>query len=341
MRYLLMLFLISLMTSSCGQKGEVSSAKFKIFSSSIIGDPLVLFPGGLIVFGRSLDGAQSFVLPYNPGLELELKKGSWEFGTVGWMGAQIMEGQQQCSFQTIEINSELFTINFNMNYQNCVNGRTVDGSYLVNKRFYDTALNSFKTLNVSTCSSSITTCSGASQGVPVSFRVTVPLEIKGINITAGAGAGLQSRCYSGGSGAVAPPHGGVNGFIGTKITIFSDGSCILGANDYFFKNGFGKELNETILDANATAVIKRGAMSINGTTNYDAGLALAPFMGTIDPADPPIGVASQSALYYNAAATASPVSAAAGQYSYFGFDGAAWTWSVPTATSSVRLFLQL
>lgn len=220
MKKLLFILMISFMIVSCGQKSEPSKAKFKIFSGNLT-NPQATFLGGLLIMGRSVDGTQSFTMAYQSGLELELKKGSWEFATIGWIGTKPMEGNQQCSYQAAEISADVFTVNFNMTRQGCLNLSTSEGNRFTDPIFYNFingTYNGFKKLQVKTCAD-ITSCS--TQTLPSSYRVEIPTLLKGISSNIGSGS-LISSCISGMAASnITPPHGGANGFIGMKITIFS------------------------------------------------------------------------------------------------------------------------
>lgn len=338
MKNLLFILMISLLAFSCGQKkGESSKAKFKIFSGNII-DPQATFPGGLLVMGRSVDGLQSFTIPYQAGLELDLKKGGWEFATIGWVGSSPIEGNQQCSYQRIEINSDIFTVNFNMNYQACLEASSLEGSRFSRSIFYNFiggSYNGFKKLYVKTCSD-LTTCSTQTQ--PTSFRVEIPTKLKGVISNIGAGA-MSSNCVSGTYASnITPPHGGVDGFIGVQITTFSASACTGVPKTYYFNHGFGEVLNETFLE-NGTSVLRRGALSIHVSAN-NSSIALAPisFRGAYSNINAQPTLMGTNDLYiYNGANTMS-VSPYVSSGNYLYYDGSSWT-TFPE-TDSVKLLLQ-
>lgn len=335
--FIFILLAASFLCTSCGQKGQATKTNFKIFSGNMI-DPVSTFPGGLLLLGRHSDGSQSFVLAFKPGLELELKKGKWEFATIGWMGANPMEGNQQCSYQTVDINTDLFSVNFNMNYQACLNATTFEGKRFSHPLFYNTigqTFNGFKKLQVKTCAD-LDLCS--SQATPISFRVDIQPMLKGIVGTAGV-AGLSSVCISSAFASnITPPHGGAGGFIGLMVTTFSASACSGTPKAYFFDHGFGEILNRSYL-ISGTTILRRGALSVD-TASLDAGVALAPFYGThslTNVSAPSTGGARSLYLYDGASVlTATPTGATSGMLLYF--NGS--TWSKFSDTDSVKLLLQ-
>ncbi|MBC7537571.1 MAG: hypothetical protein H7281_02025 [Bacteriovorax sp.] len=225
MKKIFLVFLIALFVFSCGKKGESSKAKFKIFAGNMTdADVQSVFPGGLLVLGRSSDGQQSFTLAYQSGLELNLKKGDWEFATIGWMGANPMEGNQQCSFQHFDIQVDSAVISFNMSKQGCLTLAGSGGNRFTDPLFYDYlggTYNGFKKLQIKTCPDLITNCSGA-QAAPDSFNLDIPAMTKGVSLNL-LPKGLISNCISGGTSIsnITPPHGGSNGFVGVRVTTFA------------------------------------------------------------------------------------------------------------------------
>lgn len=225
MNRILFIFLLSLLIFSCGKKGETSKAKFKIFSGNLTDSEVQsIFPGGLLVLGRSKDGLQSFTLGYQAGLELNLKKGDWEFATVGWMGANPLEGNQQCSFQHSDIQFDSATISFNMSKQACLALAGDNQNRFTDPLFYDFlsgTYNGFKKLQLKTCPDLLTNCTGAAQVAPFSFNVDIPAMTKGVSLNL-LPKGLISNCVSGGTSIsnITPPHGGSAGFIGVRVTTF-------------------------------------------------------------------------------------------------------------------------
>lgn len=325
---------------SCGAKAPASKAKFKIFSGNIT-DPMITFPGGLIIMGRSLDGTQSFKTVYQPGLEIEIKKGSWEFATIGWIGANPMEGNQQCSHQSVEISTDSFTINFDMSYQGCLNLPTLEGKMFSHPIFYNylsNTYNGFKKLQVKTCPDIISDCS-TSQADPVSFKVEIPGMMKGVIANAAAGISLVSNCISGSVSNVTPPYGGPSGFIGVSITTFSGASCAGTPKTYFFMHGFGEVLNETFLDSASNTVIRKGALTVDAVSPYPI-VSLDPlnFLGAHTSVSTlPTPVSSNDLYMYKGGATMS-VSPNAPNGSFIYYDGSSWTQFAETA--SVKLILQ-
>lgn len=327
-----LLLITSVFATSCGQKAKSQKTKFKIFSGNLV-DAMATFPGGLLVLGRSLDDQQKFILPFTPGLELNLKKGSWEFATIGWMGALPIEGQTQCSHQVVQINSDAFTVNFNMTHQGCLMLSTLDGSRFTDPLyFYDQiGVNyGFKKLNVGTC----TNLDNCSSQVNHYIRISLIHKIEGLTSNLPV-SDLTSACvYSTGTN-LTPPYGGVDGFLETSITTYVDSSCNIPIKTYKFEHGFGEILDQTL------PVVSRGALSLNNNT-LDTGPALSPFMGVYsdDLAVPSIG----GLYYYNGTndtthyLDTSAILATAFTGNYIYFDGT--NWITFADSSAVKLLLQ-
>lgn len=321
---ILFLIMISLF-ASCGEKGSPSKAKFKIFSGNLV-DPQTTFPGGLLVMGRIGDGSQSFIIPYQPGLELDLKKGSWSFATIGWLGANPMEGNQQCSFQRMDVNTDSFSVSFNMNHQNCLNMTGPDGSRFTHPMFYDLlggTYNGFKKLYVKTCTD-INACSG--QTAPVSYRVEIPTKLFGVTPNLGLAPGLGSVCVSSYMSNITPPHGGSGGFIGLKITTFSSAACTGVPKTYFFNHGFGEVLNQTYSE-NGVSVTRKGALSVDANSP-DSLIALTNvnFLGsyTDSTTTPTLSSVGANDLYVYNNGTNLTVSPNSFNSQYLYYDGTSW-----------------
>jgi hypothetical protein len=334
MKKFIFIFMLSLLATSCGQKAETSKAKFKIFSGNIIDVPTT-FPGGLMIMGRSIDGMQSFKVLYQPGVELELKKGGWDFATIGWVGANPMEGNQKCAFQRIDIQSDIFTVNFNMNNQSCLATFGVEGNRFTDPKFYEqpdaVTFNGFKKLKVGHCSN-LDSCSPA---YSFYFKVSIPTELRGIAGSTGVGPSLKSLCTTAGTiSNITPPHGGPGGFIGTQITTFNDSNCLNPTKSYFFHHGFAEILNET----DSTGVSFRGALSLDvAATN--AIVALKPFGGELTVNSTTGLVQASYYIYKNGTnLTVSSGSASSGDYIYY--DTSVTAWKHFTPTGAVKLLLQ-
>src|SRR5438445_7054140 len=102
MKKIFSLMLIAILTTACGSKGK-SQTSFKILSGNIMAASVTTFPGGILIMGRTLDDTQSFISAYSSDMVLELKKGDWEFATIGWMGASPITGNQQCAYQRASV----------------------------------------------------------------------------------------------------------------------------------------------------------------------------------------------------------------------------------------------
>lgn len=340
MKKLLILFTLSVLAASCGQnKAGASRANFRIVSGNLV-DTQVVFPGGLLLMGRSMDDSQSFIVAYTPDLSLDLKKGSWEFATIGWMNTAAMEGNQQCDYLRADILSDTFNVTFNMAYSKCLNTSSAQGNKFAEPYLYNHlagAFNGFKKLNVRHCPDLVATCSSIYLTSPISFIVEIPPEVRGINSTAGI-RGLKSDCMNTANSNIAPPMGGPMGFIGMKIVIFSGSSCSGTAKGYFFQHGFGERLNETFVDGSGVTQYRRAALSLNPTP-VDSTLALSDFkfMGewsSVSTLPTPAGVE----LYKYTGTSTSTFSPTASSEDFLHYNGSTWI-SLPDE-ASVALILE-
>lgn len=295
----ILLFLLLLFTFlSCGKKANSTNTKFKVFSSNLTeAEAQIAFPGGLIIAGRSFDGAQSFTLAYQPGLELNLQKGGWEFATIGWMGTSPMEGNQKCATQVINIDSDNFTVNFDMNKVACFNSVGKNGNRFSDPIFYNFIgknLNGFKKLQVKTCPSLSADCS-ASQVAPYSFKVEIPALLKGVSLNV-LPLGLNSVCVSGGTGIsnITPPHGGKDGFLGVRVTTFPFPQTSFNNPKGVVADSLG---NIYVLNTSNHNIRK---ISSNGTVSTFAGsVSAAPVFGSTDAVGPDARFKSPAGIAMN------------------------------------------
>lgn len=255
MKYSHLFFLmILLLTVSCGEKGDSGKASFKLAVGSIMNASADSFTGGLLIMGRRADGAQSFILPFTTGLELDLQKGAWEFATIGWTAAVSgkMTGPQQCSHQQVELRDDLQIITFNMSTSNCVNSRIefdkefADSQYM--KLTNGSGTIGFKKTVLSVCSvldDSAGTCSLAYGSSTInSYKVIIPPDIKGINYS--AAQALLSDCNVVSSGSsysnLTLPVGGNSGFLKMDLKLYNSGDCSGTVQTYSYQHGLAKPL---------------------------------------------------------------------------------------------------
>lgn len=343
MKKLVILTCMLFLTVSCGDKPGAKSS-FKIISSNM-SDPQVTFPGGVLVMGRHTDGSQSFVLPWTPSLELVLKKGSWDFATIGWEGPNPIEGNQKCAFAKADVNSDVFAVEFNMNYQNCLHGSASDGSRFTSPLFYYASGGNylgFKTLTVNSCPNLASDCNDVTMAPVNTFKVVIPVNLVGVQVLSGLTKGLSTQCVvtnNLGESNVTPPYGGPRGFITTNIITFnSQADCESGyrINDYSFPHGFGKPLDRPYVLGDTTYDTKRGAVSINPyATNSILALTPLVFKGEhSNNAAYPLSPATNDIYKYTG--TSGLIAVSPG--SYIWFDGSGW---VPISDNrSVKLILE-
>jgi hypothetical protein len=338
MKNILCLILISFLFVSCGPKGAGSKTKFKVFSGNLL-NATSLFTGGILVMGRSLDNSQSFIVAYTSGMELDLKKGSWEFATIGWMGSYPLEGNQQCSYQKADLTTDTLALTFNMTYDQCLNNSTIEGNRFTEPYFYNQmggTYNGFKKLTVARCPDIVANCTTFE--TVVSFKIDVLPLVKGLIVPPN---GISSRCIDGNASNLTPPYGGVNGFIGTKITIFSGSGCSGTANEYSFDHGFGEILDKTFIDSASVTQIRKAALSMNpSVTNSILALKTLSFLGswTSSSTLPTPAAAAADDLYYYMGVSVQSIAPYASPGNYIHYNGSGW--ETVTESDSVKLILQ-
>lgn len=224
--FMFIFFFIIVLITGCGNKAEPVKARFKIFAGNM--DIQATFPGGLILKGKNESGPEQFTTAYNPNLELILKKGVWHFAVIGWDGPLKLEGNQKCDYQVVDIQSDIFSVNFSLDRAKCSNVVGANGKYFTAPYFYNFAngnLNGFKKLTVKTCSNlMIGSCT--TQTRPFSYLVGIPNFSIGVPVASGSPlmTGLKSQCITLASSEVTtPPYGGENGIFDTQIAIFESG----------------------------------------------------------------------------------------------------------------------
>jgi hypothetical protein len=336
MKKIFCLILIALLTTACGSKGK-SQTSFKILSGNLTTASVTTFPGGILIMGHTLDDTQSFVSAYTTDMVLELQKGDWEFATIGWMGVNPITGNQQCAYQRASVQTDDFTLSFNMSYEACFKMQTSDGKWFTDPLYYNAiggTLSGFKKLSIGTCSNIASNCSTLNN--PGSFRINIPAHNKGI-FSSTALTDLTSVCVNGTDSALTPPHGG-HGFIGLDITYFSGTACSGTAYSYHFNHGFGEKLDQTYVDAAGVTQTRRAVLSLDGSaTNADiARIDLHP-MGTWSVTNAfPTALADDLYMYTGATMlTVSPYPTAG---KFILYNGTSWTAFAETA--NVKLILE-
>lgn len=313
----ILMILISSMLLSCGAKEESSKTKFRISLGNIVANNLD-FAGGLIIMGRSEDGQQSFVMAYRSDLELDLKKGIWEFATIGWLSptAGIMTGTHKCSFQKLDLRDEIATVSFGMSGEKCLISKTLDGSVLTEKKFFDLSIMQMKKLKINFCLSveSFNACSNPTTP-PLSYQIEIPPTLKGLATS--IPAGLTSNCFnlSGGShqSDLSVPLGGISGFIGVKVVSFSAAGCTGTKREFFYGHGFAETRNTTL----SAGSYFKSMMSPNNNLAFANNPPIVPMSPLLTNTLP--GSPVEGGLYRNDSGSliSTPVSVPAGSYAYF------------------------
>lgn len=243
---ILKLLILSVFLASCGSNKGTIPVKLKILQSGITANSVAL-NGGILIVGRTEDGANSFRLGVpssSTDLSLDLVKGKWEFAAIGWIGAGgAITGTNTCAYTDfVDLKDTAATVNFNFTKARCAqnfNGRafsehlngSVTGEFL--KLFpipcYEPAGAS---MNTSICPA------GANQSDLLSFKVIYESELKG-NVT-GAVAPLVSACFGvmGGNYPYLPMTSvGSDSPFGFTIQFFTDLNCTSVPVNYSFKGG--------------------------------------------------------------------------------------------------------
>lgn len=128
MKLLIMTILISLLAASCSQKAKQTNVKLSL--GKIFGSGSFMY-GGVLLMGHTIDdqeGFTTFILNASTDLQLDLKKGKWEFLAIGWQGAEpngnienFLTGNHQCGYVgPIDLNNDQTNISFNLSYDGCM-----------------------------------------------------------------------------------------------------------------------------------------------------------------------------------------------------------------------------
>jgi hypothetical protein len=129
--YILAIMSIFLLVSCSAQK---SSTKLQISTGMQFVTTNTTYVGGMVFYGRSSSG-EVFSLPVayneNAQVEIELTKGTWTIGAVGWTST-LMSGPSKCAVhENIKIDTDQKTIELNLNTSDCAKsefGSSLDGS---------------------------------------------------------------------------------------------------------------------------------------------------------------------------------------------------------------------
>lgn len=224
---------------SCAGKKENSST-VKLNLSALLASGSISMNGGVIIMGHSLDDSEEIFLGVPNGAFdhiLELKKGRWEFGVVGWIGSVPMTSTVRCGYSgVVDINSDNFDVKLNLARGVCKGFNAYDEaiifsdpSFLDNDAVGD--INQFKKIDVRSClvvnpSGGCTDPSGLTQ----SYRFLVEGSQRKGNVKT-ALPGLISGCIASGSaitdanGIRLPVGNSVENFLDYKILAYTTSDC--------------------------------------------------------------------------------------------------------------------
>lgn len=232
------LLLLSICLASCGSKKGTVPVKLKILQSGITSGSVTL-NGGILIMGKSEDGANSFRLGVpssNNDLSLDLVKGRWEFAAVGWTGGDgILTGTNTCAYTGfVDLKDTDATVSFNFTQARCAsafNGRpfsehlhsSITGQFL--KLFPVPCYKStVADLNSTNCA---TSPSGSEiQSNLLSFKVVYEGEKKGQVV--GLAAPLVSKCFGVFQGQypyVPMTSTATDSPLGFSLQFFTDNAC--------------------------------------------------------------------------------------------------------------------
>lgn len=224
--------------------------KLKILQSGIINGVATL-DGGVLIMGKSEDGANSFrvgVANSNSDLTLDLAKGRWEFAAVGWVGgAGIMSGTNSCAYTGfVDLKDNDSAVTFNFTKARCAtafNGRafsehlnsTVTGQFL---QLYPVPCFQVTNANLDSAYCPTSPSVGDRPSNLASYKVIYEGEQKGQVI--GSAAPLVSQCFEtfGGVYPYLPMTStSTDSPLGFSLQFFPDNTCAGVPVTYNFKNG--------------------------------------------------------------------------------------------------------
>lgn len=244
------LLLLSACLASCGSKNGTVPVKLKILQSGITSASISL-DGGILIMGKSEDGANSFrlgVASSNTELSLDLVKGRWEFAAVGWLGgAGILSGTNTCAYTGfVDLKDNDSAVTFNFTKARCAdtfNGRpfseylnsSVSGQFL---QFYPVPCYQATSANMNTTNCPTAPSPGSAPTNLLSYKIVYESEQKGQ--VAGSVAPLVSKCFE----VFKAPYPylpmtstSTDSPLGFSIQLFTDSACAGIPLTYNFKGG--------------------------------------------------------------------------------------------------------
>lgn len=222
----IVLLLFSLFLFSCAGKKE-NSASVRLNLSALLASGSISLNGGVLIMGHTLDDNENIYLGVPNGASdhiVELKKGKWEFGVVGWAGNVPMTGAVRCGYSGIvDINTDVFDVKLNLSRGVCKGFQAFDEFIAFSDpNYYDNDgmgdLNQFKKIDVRSCMA-VNSSGGCTDpsGLTQSYRFVVEGEQKKAG-TKIALPGLVSGCFV--SGAGIDDSNGVRLPVGTTLDTF-------------------------------------------------------------------------------------------------------------------------
>ncbi|MEA9355267.1 hypothetical protein SHI21_03605 [Bacteriovorax sp. PP10] len=244
------LLLLTVCLTSCGSKKGSVPVKLKILQSGITNGVAAL-DGGVLIMGKSEDGANSFrvgVASSNSDLTLDLAKGRWEFAAVGWVGdSGVLTGTNSCAYTGfVDLRDTNSTVTFNFSKARCAdtfNGRpfsehlnsSVTGQFL---QLYPVPCYQATAGNLNSTNCPTTPSIGNYPSNLLSFKVVYEGEQKGQ--VAGFASPLVSKCFE----VFKAPYPYIpmtstatDSPLGFSLQFFTDNACTGIPVTYNFKNG--------------------------------------------------------------------------------------------------------
>ena len=257
MKRILLIFLALIFIFSCGKKSQSTQTKISFFGTSAMLNGGPQMNGGIIVVGHRVDDSEKFTIGLqnaNDEKTLDLQKGVWEFGAIGWEGSVgLFTGLNQCAYSgIINLDSAETAITFNLDYATCAN-IPGHGAIVSNPDFMATIIsgqiNQFKPITLHSCNSFTPPSVCAGKGLTGSIKV----------IATGSST-LESSCQTpldANGMLVTDLHLPVGNFINGKdenimktvILAFQSADCTGVPIEYRFNNSMYTGINQANLKA--------------------------------------------------------------------------------------------
>lgn len=255
--YLLLIFLLLSSFACSSKKGGSSKATLQFFTSHLSSDAIALY-GGIMVYGRSTETAETFGFYVYQGHEdVNLSKGIWEFWAIGWRGPHAMSGEVLCGSTSADLKQDSATVDLVLSTAGCTDPVFGPNNFLSGDQFKE--LNLITCLDLHSIIDGTANCSG-NVGDAGSYRIFMGQYFSGesLNYNGDIGGLLESNCIpdsASGDGITVTdlrlPVGGIKpNLFSTVVEVFSDSACINYIRSHPFLSGISgasDNLSENLL----------------------------------------------------------------------------------------------